>query len=243
MPGSSPLRKDRAEHKVIEIQAPTAGTAGQRAHANRIVSVSGTLGHQGMLNELVALRENFTTKPLNVTARPGWVTARQGRRDIKVAWAANQIQHEWRRKKLFEELRSGTDGKRIRERLTAAEVRPPPAALLAIHPARALCPHTRLLTTARLSDERATQLSTAQLTDEQRGVSRQPGQSVLRPSAAGQPHVEPDRGALGARLRPLRRVPRLDPRPAGRLDVVRGQLSLPNASRHLECERLAGLAA
>ena len=75
-----------------------------------------------MLNELVALREAASTnKPVRPVTQPGWVDARRGQQLLAVAHAANLIQHEWRRKKLFEELQSGTDQKRMRLRLHAAE--------------------------------------------------------------------------------------------------------------------------
>ena len=78
-----------------------------------------------MLNELAALREAATTsKPVRPVAQPGWVSARRGQHHLKVAHAANVIQHEWRRMKLFEELQSGTDQRRMRLRLHAAEANP-----------------------------------------------------------------------------------------------------------------------
>ena len=78
-----------------------------------------------MLNELAALREAATTsKPVRPVAQPGWVSARRGQHHLKVAHAANTIQHEWRRMKLFEELQSGTDQRRMRLLLHAAEANP-----------------------------------------------------------------------------------------------------------------------
>ena len=103
-----------------------------------------------MLNELAALREAATTsKPVRPVANPGWVSARRGQHHVKAthavrlleicprrhaslppahggppSWQANVIQHEWRRTKLFEELQSGTDHRRMRQRLRAAEANP-----------------------------------------------------------------------------------------------------------------------
>ena len=107
-----------------------AGPGSKRAftgRSHRVVSVSGGGLHNDMLSQLTALRavanaSNSGTVP--AAARRPLAQTYQRRpkmSDVRKSRAANLIAAEWRRKQLLRELLSGTDEKKMRDRLSKAE--------------------------------------------------------------------------------------------------------------------------
>ena len=92
----------------------------------RVVSVSGGGLHNDMLAQLTALRAvaNANSSGNAPLARRPLAQTYQRRpkmSDVRNNRAANIIAHEWRRKQLLRELLSGTDEKKMRDRLNKAE--------------------------------------------------------------------------------------------------------------------------